>query len=45
MYGYFTERNYRGDFPYTDLACERRRADTDIKGVEYKRERAIYGSW
>ena len=45
MYGYFTERNYKGDFPYTDLACERRRADTEIKGVEYKRERAIYGSW
>lgn len=45
MYGYYTERNYKGDFPYTDLACERRRADVELKGVEYRREQSIGGSW
>ena len=45
MYGYFTERDYRGDFPYTDLATERRRADTDISGVEYSCANGIIGSW
>ena len=45
MYEYYTERNYRGDYPYTDLACERRRADTDIDGVDYKREIGIGGNW
>lgn len=45
MYGYFTERNYNGDFPYTDLACERRRADVSIPGVDYKREVSVGGSW
>ena len=41
---FYKERNYK-DFPYTDLACERRRANTDIKGVDYKRETAIGGAW
>lgn len=45
MYGYFTERNYKGDFPYTDLACERRQADVTIPGVEYKREVSVGGAW
>ena len=36
MYGYFFERNYKGDLPYTDLALERRRANTELPGVEYK---------
>ena len=45
MYGYFNERNYNGDFPYTDLACERRRADVSIPGVDYKREISACGSW
>ena len=45
MYGYFNERNYKGDFPYTDLAVERKRADTDISGVEYTRENALMGVW
>ncbi len=31
--------------PYTDLACERRRADTSIAGVEYRKERASCGVW
>ena len=45
MYGYFTDRIYKGDFPYTDLACERRRADTNLPGVEYKKEESLGGSW
>ena len=45
MYGYYTERIYKGDFPYTDLATERRRADTELPGVEYKCEKGIIGSW
>lgn len=45
MKGYFTERNYKGAMPYTDLALERRRADIDIPGVEYRKESAAVGSW
>lgn len=45
MYGYFCERDYTADFPYTDLACERRRADTSINGVDYKKEVSAIGAW
>ena len=45
MYGYFTERSYGGDLPYTDLAIERHKADVDIPGVEYKKEIRHIGSW
>ena len=45
MYGYFTERNYNGDLPYTDLALERRRADVDTPGVEYTKEKCAVGYW
>ncbi len=45
MYGYFCEREYGGDFSYTDLASERRRADTDIQGVDYRRESSSGGTW
>lgn len=45
MYGYYTERDYKGDFPYTDLATERRRANVELAGVEYRRERGIIGEW
>lgn len=45
MYGYFCERDYEGDFPYTDLACERRRANVSIDGVDYKKEVGIGGVW
>ena len=45
MYGYFTERDYRGDFPYTDLATERRKADTALEGVEYTQSDGIIGNW
>ena len=44
MYGY----NFSGsqdDNAYTDLALERRRADTHVDGIEYKREIAIGGVW
>lgn len=45
MYGYYTERDYKGDFPYTDLAAERRRADVELAGVEYRKESGIIGNW
>lgn len=45
MYEYFNERNYATDFPYTDLACERGRADLNLKGVDFKRESGLGGSW
>lgn len=32
-------------FGYTDLALERRRADTSIEGVDYKKEIGIFGVW
>ena len=44
MYGYFTEKDL-SDSLYTDLACERKKADTDIEGVEYKREVSVGGNW
>lgn len=30
---------------YTDLACERRRADTSVDGIEYKKTRVCCGIW
>ena len=45
MYEYFCQRDYSSDFPLTDLACERRRADLDVSGVEYKREIGTVGEW
>ena len=45
MNGYFVERNYKGEFPYTDLAVERRRADLDIPGIEYTKEYFSVGCW
>ncbi|MBQ7357016.1 MAG: GPR endopeptidase [Clostridia bacterium] len=35
----------RGPLPYTDLACERRRADESVEGVEYERERLGELTW
>ncbi len=45
MKRYFSER--RGDIRnvYTDLAVERRRADTDIRGVEYTSSECEVGVW
>ncbi len=45
MYGYYAERDYKGNFPYTDLATERRRADVELEGVDYRREMGIVGEW
>lgn len=45
MYGYFVERKMNGDFPYTDLALERRRADTTVSGVKYTQTNCPCGSW
>lgn len=45
MYGYFSERSYNGDLPYTDLALERHRVDTEIPGVEFSRESRPLGCW
>lgn len=39
------EKNPGEGFPYTDLACERRRADTSLAGVDYKRESSLGGEW
>ena len=36
---------YHSDEILTDLACERRRADTNIRGVEYRKEENINGIW
>ena len=44
MYGY-TERDYLSDFPYTDLAAERRRADISLSGVDFKRETRGSFAW
>ena len=43
MKGYYTERNYKGDMPYTDLALERHRADIKLHGVEYRKEKNAIG--
>lgn len=43
MKGYFTERNYKGDMPYTDLALERHRANISLSGVEYSKEKISIG--
>ena len=45
MLEYLNERDYERDFPYTDLAAERRRADTEIEGVTYEREPVTVGEW
>ena len=44
MYVYFTEKELSDNY-FIDLACERRRVDTDTDGVEYKREVSVGGCW
>lgn len=44
MKGYYTERNYKGEMPYTDLALERHKADISLPGVEYSKEKTPVGS-
>ncbi len=43
MEKYVIKNEFRGD--NSDLALERRKADTDIAGVEYRKERADIGFW
>lgn len=43
MERYVIKNEFRADA--SDLALERRRADVDLPGVEYRRERADIGSW
>lgn len=45
MRKYFTERDDTETSFYTDLAIERRRADTDIRGVYYKSRESDGGIW
>jgi len=45
MYEYYTEREGAPEGCYTDLALERRRADTTVTGVEYKKEIGLGGIW
>ena len=40
MYEFFKEASRD-----SDLACERRRADTSLCGVEYQRDFTVIGSW
>ena len=45
MQSYFSERGETDVSMFTDLAVERRRADTELPGVEYRRVRARSGYW
>ncbi len=45
MKNYFTERKEKDISMYTDLALERRRADTETKGVEYTSKECNAGIW
>ena len=45
MYGYYHDIGGDNDYPYTDLACERRRAGIEIEGVDYSREQSLVGKW
>ena len=45
MRSYYTDRRERDACMYTDLAVERRRANTDVKGVEYKSSECGAGVW
>ncbi|MBQ8689079.1 MAG: GPR endopeptidase [Clostridia bacterium] len=45
MYNYYYSAVDGGETPYTDLAIERRRADTDVKGVDYSKEHCPPGIW
>ena len=45
MRSYFTDRKEDKSNMYTDLAVERRRADTDARGVEYRSSECSVGIW
>ena len=38
-------KEYTHFVPESDLACERRRADTSVSGVEFKKEKTRVGTW
>ncbi|MBQ7333352.1 MAG: GPR endopeptidase [Clostridia bacterium] len=45
MYDYFEKRSEEEISMFTDLAVERRRADTDVKGVKYEKKKTRGGTW
>lgn len=45
MKRYFTERKEKGPVSYTDLAVERRHADTSVRGIEYSSRECSVGEW
>ena len=45
MKQYYTDRKEKSGDTYTDLAIERRRADTSVHGVEYKSSECDAGIW
>ena len=45
MQPYFFSKDFENDLPYTDLACERRRVNTTVAGIDYKREIGLGGIW
>lgn len=45
MYDYYEKRNEKEISMFTDLAIERRRADTDIEGVKYEKKKTRGGTW
>ena len=42
---YYTDRKEKEADMFTDLAVERRRANTDVRGVEYKSSECSVGIW
>lgn len=45
MHTYYNESEGLGTRFYTDLASERRRADTECDGIEYEKQSASVGEW
>ena len=45
MKNYYAERKEKNFYMYTDLAVERRKADLNVKGVDYVRTDCPPGSW
>ncbi len=45
MYDYFEKRCEEEISMFTDLAVERRRADTDVPGVKYEKKKTRGGTW
>jgi spore protease len=45
MRRYYTDRKEKEAHFYTDLAVERRRADTNVRGIEYTSSECVSGIW